>query len=37
MKHEVIERLQTLLRDEGFTNLSTHARQPRRDDQRRQG
>ena len=23
MKHEVIERLQTLLRDEGFTNLST--------------
>jgi hypothetical protein len=23
MKHEVIERLQTLLRDEGFTNLHT--------------
>jgi len=23
MKHEVIERLETLLRDEGFTNLST--------------
>jgi hypothetical protein len=23
MKHEVIERLQTLLRDEGFTNLNT--------------
>jgi ABC-type dipeptide/oligopeptide/nickel transport system ATPase subunit len=23
MKHDVIERLQTLLRDEGFTNLST--------------
>lgn len=23
MKHEVIERLQTLLRDEGFTNLTT--------------
>ena len=23
MKHEVIERLETLLRDEGFTNLTT--------------